>query len=99
MKSDAAFLSSYVTDDIRWERVGTPAVEGRVAFEQVVRTNSDVTQLTIEHVISHGRVGAVNGVVVHRDVTHDFCSVYEFANAKAERVKSIKSYVIEQGDA
>ncbi len=69
-------------------------VEGLAALLQTLDKTDDVTQLTIEHVISHGRVGAVNGAVQRGGKTNDFCDVFEFANAKAERVKSIRSYVI-----
>jgi hypothetical protein len=98
-KRDAEFLLGRVTDDIRWEVVGGRVVEGREAFARALQTLGSVTQLTIDHVMSHGRVGAVNGLATHRDGAREFCDVYEFANAKAERIKSIKSYVIEQGDA
>ena len=97
-KRDAEFLLARVTDDIRWEVVGVRVVKGRAAFAQALQTLGGVTLLTIDHVMSHGRVGAVNGVATHRDGAREFCDVYEFANAKAERVKSIKSYVIERAD-
>jgi hypothetical protein len=97
-KRDAEFLLGRVTDDIRWEVVGGRVVEGREAFARALQTLGSVTQLTIDHVMSHGRVGAVNGVAVHRDGAREFCDVYEFANAKAERIKSIKSYVVKRAD-
>ena len=91
---DADFLSDHLTDDVRWEIVGTRVVEGLAALMQALDETDDVTQLTIEHVISHGRVGAVNGTVQHPGMANDFCDVFEFANVKAERVKTIRSYVI-----
>ncbi len=97
-KRDAEFLLGRVTDDIRWEVVGGRVVEGREAFARALQTLGSVTQLTIDHVMSHGRVGAVNGVAAHRDGAREFCDVYEFANAKAERIKSIRSYVVERAD-
>lgn len=97
-KHDAEFLLGRVTDDIRWETVGGRVVEGREAFAQALQTLGSVTELMIDHVMSHGRVGAVNGLATHRDGAREFCDVYEFANAKAERVRSIRSYVIERRD-
>ncbi len=98
-KRDVDFLLSHVTDDVIWEVVGSDVVEGKAAFARAVdaRTASDVTQLTIDHVMSHGRVGAVNGTAEYRDAkSSDFCGVFEFANAKGERVRAIRSYVIER---
>ena len=91
---DIGFLSDHLTDDFRWELVGTRVVEGLAALKQALDETDDVTQLTIEHVVSHGRIGAVNGAVQQRGTTNDFCDVFEFANAKAERVKTLRSYVI-----
>ena len=98
-KRDTDFLSGHVTDDVRWEVVGTPVVVGLAGLIQALKQTDDVAQLTIEHVMSHGRVGAVNGAAQHRANVIDFCHVFEFANAKAERVKSIRSYVIARGVA
>jgi ketosteroid isomerase-like protein len=98
-KRDADFLSDHVTDDVRWELVGAHAVAGLAALTRALKQSVDVSQLTIEHVMSHGRVGAVNGTVQRGAKVDDFCYVFEFANAKAERVKSIRSYVIARGDA
>jgi hypothetical protein len=91
---DAGFLSDHLTDDFRWEVVGARVVEGLAASMQALDETDDVSQLTVEHVVSHGRVGAVNGTVQQGGLTSDFCDVFEFANAKAERVKNRRSYVI-----
>jgi hypothetical protein len=99
VKRDAEFLSKHLTDDIRWDLVGRGVVEGLAPLLQALDKTDDVTQLTIEHVMSHGRVGAVNGTVQHRDSTAEFCDVFEFANAKAERVKTIRSYAIARNTA
>ena len=94
---DADFLSDHLTDDVRWELVGSRVVAGLAALMQTVKQSDDITQLTVGHVMSHGRVGAVNGTVQRGAKVDDFCHVFEFANAKAERVKSIRSYVIARG--
>lgn len=93
-KRDADFLSDHVTDGVCWDVVGTPVVEGFAGLIQALKQTDDVTQLTIEHVMSHGRVGAVNGTAQRGRKVDEFCHVFQFANAKAERVKSIRSYVI-----
>jgi hypothetical protein len=51
------------------------------------------TVLVIDHVISHGKVGAVNG---HADRSgkgeQRFCHIIEFTSTKCNRVKRIESY-------
>ena len=56
-----------------------------------------LARVSITHVLNHGRVAAVNGVVEDgRGRVVDFCNVYEFANLKGNCVKTITAYVIER---
>ena len=50
--------------------------------------------LIVHHAISHGKVGAANGVVVKGDARTAFAVVAEFATAKADRVAVIDLYGI-----
>ena len=56
--------------------------------------NRLVQDLTIEHVLSHGRAGAVDGVVEFGNKRRAFCQVYELSNAAGSRVKALTSYSI-----
>jgi len=49
---------------------------------------STASALRISHAISHGRVGAGNGVVTEGGKTLGFAVVLEFANTKGDRVRS-----------
>lgn len=53
---------------------------------------SDPKALTIDHVMSHGKVGAVNGHTTHGNNIQRFCHVIEFTNTKCNRVTRIESY-------
>ena len=48
--------------------------------------------LIVHHAISHGKVGAANGVAVKGDGGTAFAMVVEFATAKADRVAVIDLY-------
>jgi hypothetical protein len=55
------------------------------------------TALSIEHVMSHGRSGAVNGVAAFGRKRRAFCLVGEFGNAKGCDVREMTSYSIALG--
>lgn len=94
-KGDAKFLLARVTDDVRWNLVGGRLVEGRENFAQALE-RGPALELTVLHIATHGRVGAVDGTLRREDGTlFAFCDVYEFENAKGTSVKAITSYRVE----
>lgn len=50
------------------------------------------TRLTIDRVMSHGKVGAVNGIAAQGSQQRRFCHVIEFSSVKCDRVARIESY-------
>lgn len=97
-KGDSKFLLDNVTDDIRWNKVGDELVEGKYKFAEALKNlkENKAVQLTVQHVATHGKAGAVNGRIILRNGrTRAFCDVYEFSNAKGTAIKEITSYIIE----
>ena len=97
-KGDTRFILGSVTDDIRWQIVGQQLVQGKEAFAEALQrmTCDKVAELTLGHVVTHGKAGAVNGTQkLEGGRTRAFCEVYEFSGAKGTRVSAITSYVIE----
>jgi hypothetical protein len=97
-KGDAKFILSSITEDIRWNMIGEKRVQGRDDFVAVLeqRTNEQVVELSISHVVTHGRAGAVNGTLkLKNGQTPAFCDGYEFGGAKGTSVREITSGVIE----
>ena len=98
-KRDVEFLLNSVTDDIHWNIVGQKSVRGRDAFLEALKRiprPSEVTEIFIKHVVTHGKAGSVNGVCRRKDgKTYGFCTVYEFGNAKGANVREITHYEIE----
>ena len=99
-KGDTQFLLGSVTDDIGWNIVGQKVFQGKESFGKALEEmNKDrVAEITIQHVSSHGKAGAVNGTtVLENGKKLAFCHVFEFSNTKGSSVRQITSYVITVG--
>ena len=97
-KRDAKFILGNVTEDIRWNIVGDTLIEGKANFGEALERmkNEKVAELSIRHIATHGKAGAVDGTTkLKNGITHAFCDVYEFSNSKGTSVKEITSHRIE----
>jgi len=96
---DFTFLQQVMTPHIQGYFVGQTSVKGANEFLKALPDyfqHNKVTELAIHHVMSHGKVGAVNGLRQHQDgKICEFCTVYEFGTAKGTAVKSLTHYAIE----
>ena len=84
--------------DVRWEIVGQKQVAGKAAFVTALEElqAEPVAEITIQHVVSHGKAGAVNGEMrLASGERRAFCYVYAFSNAKGTQVREIRAYVLE----
>jgi hypothetical protein len=95
--ADVDALSEWVTDEARWEVVGGPTARGRSDLAAAVERagREEPTAVIIEHVVTHGKAGAVSGRVAFGQRTREFCDVYEFSTARGTHVQSVKSYRID----
>lgn len=97
-KRDSKFILSNVTDDVRWNIIGDTPIQGKDNFAEALEgmKNDKALQLTVQHVATHGKTGAVNGTTkLENGKTRAFCDVYEFSNTTGTAVKEITSYIIE----
>lgn len=87
---DAEFLSTVLCDETEWNYSGSKkaATEWRSRLGEKDKPAS----LTIDHVMTHGKLGAVNGCVQRGEIEQRFCHVIEFTSTKCNRVKRIESY-------
>jgi hypothetical protein len=69
-------------------------VESNSAVGKAITRYGPATHLTIEHVISHGKAGAVNGVVEFGEKRRAFCFVFEFSSARGTEVSGITSFSV-----
>jgi limonene-1,2-epoxide hydrolase len=97
-KGDLKSVLDRVTDDIRWNVVGDGVIQGKERFVEALQEekNDKVVELSIHHIATHGKAGAVDGRMRFKSgKTNAFCNIYEFSNAKGTAVKEIISYRIE----
>jgi hypothetical protein len=97
-KGDTKFILINVTEDIHWNLVGDRLIEGKAKIKEILEQmkNDKVTELTLDHIATHGKAGAVDGRMRFKNgKTVAECNVYEFSNRKGSRVRKITSYEIE----
>jgi len=93
---DVSSVLNRVTDDIRWNILGERVIQGKDHLAEALEKANKVVELSVHHVATHGRAGAVNGArkFINKNA-QAFCHVYEFRDAKGTSIKEITSYVIE----
>ena len=97
-KGDSKFILESMTEDAHWNILGHQHIQEKEPLVEVLKLSKlgKVTQLTIQHVATHGKAGAVNGIKELADgKTFGFCDVYEFGNSKGTLVREITTYQIE----
>lgn len=100
IKCDAKFALRSVAENIRWDIIGRTSVEGRdnLGAELERLTKEKPVELIINHVVTHGKAGAANGILkLQSGQQIAFCNVYEFTNAKGDAIQRITSYNVVTG--
>jgi hypothetical protein len=99
-KRDVKFILDTVTDTIQWNIVGGRLIEGKSSLSEFLKQskNNKVSLLTIRHIASHGKAGAVDGIQTLMDgKLLAFCDIYGFGNSKGTLISEVTSYVIPIG--
>jgi hypothetical protein len=91
--ADVLRIADFVARDVRWLPVGGKPVLGAETFCKAITRYGAATVLTIEHVICHGKAGAVNGVVEYGRKRRAFCYVVEFS-AKELTIQEITTFSV-----
>lgn len=98
-RNNVELILDNVTENITWHIVGNKRYQGKDSYIEALGKldNDKVTELRIDHILTHGKDGSSNGVVTYsNDKKHAFCNVYAFSSsAKHARIKEITSYIIE----
>lgn len=89
---DIQFLSTILDSEATWNYVDGTVTPAEAILDHVGALNTP-TSLTIDRVLSHGKVGAVNGDVARGKSKQRFCHVIEFTSVKCNQVCRIESYV------
>lgn len=90
---DTGFLTDVLDEGVTWE-VASGEISG---CEQVLAQVKKVQKpkgLSIDHVVTHGKAGAVNGVLEFDSAgrARRFCHVLTFTNAKCQTLRRITSF-------
>lgn len=96
-KGDVKFILASVSDEISWNFVGDKIYQGKNEFNEYIKEMSKekAAEIKIDRISTHGTAGAVNGEVKLKNGNlYGFCDVYQFSNAKGDKVKAITSYII-----
>lgn len=96
---DDRFILNSASEDIRWTVVGKRTYQGKIevlAALKATLATDHLEEVRIEHVVSHGKAGAVNGEFVQDGVKFAFCHCYEFGSAKGNNISAVASYWIEE---
>ncbi|HEY7774224.1 MAG TPA: hypothetical protein VIC26_13665 [Marinagarivorans sp.] len=88
---DTEFLSSILDSEAVWSYSSSTTTKAERILE-TLSTLDKPAALFIDHVMSHGKVGAVNGGSERGKGEQRFCHVIEFTSTKCNRVKRIESY-------
>lgn len=86
-----------LADDVVWRRVGVSPVEGKAAVSEWLDESLTTlpTAMTIETILSHGKLASASGTVVRGGETWAMAEVYHFRNtAKTAPIVRIDSYWI-----
>lgn len=92
------FLATRISADAAWASAGRELLRGKTAVLDAVRLAPErLARLTVFLAFTHGKAGAVNGVLEFADGrTEHFCDVFEFSSVKGVEIRAITSYVGER---
>lgn len=100
-RNDSDFILGHVTNTVRWEIVGEQSVVGKEAFAEAIKEMEadEPMELTLHHVITHGKAASVNGEMKTADgEIYAFCDIYKFSGFKNPKIVEMTSYVIDITD-
>lgn len=88
----AQFLKAASSEDILWVVSRSKSVEGIKNLLEEVEKGPQISLLKIDHVTTHGKVGAVSGALRANGEERSFCISIEFSSVSAKQVKKVITY-------
>ena len=84
---------SAFSQDVIWENSSIELISGKSAVLKHLGNRPRPSSVTVQHAISHGKVGAASGEVTFANGRRRrFCHVFDFTSAKANCVAIVRSY-------
>ncbi|WP_416148361.1 nuclear transport factor 2 family protein [Salipaludibacillus sp. HK11] len=102
--NDIRFIEESVTDDVVWIMKGDTVINGKSEMVETLNNmdNGGSFELTIDHIITHGKTAAANGTMKVINSTGEdgaiyaFCDIYKLSSSKDGKIKELTSYLIEE---
>lgn len=90
---DTVFLTEVFDESIAWETTKGDFAGAEQVLAQLKNTK-EPDRLIIDHVVTHGKAGTVNGLAQRNGAADDrrFCHVLTFTNTKCNKVLRITSF-------
>lgn len=90
---DVDFLTEILDESIAWETTKGDFTGAEQVLAQLKNTKES-DRLVIDHVVTHGKAGTVNGLAQRNGVATDrrFCHVLTFTNTRCNKVQRITSF-------
>lgn len=91
--ADTDFLADVLDSDCRWESPAGDFSGAAQVLTQLAHVSAP-GRLRMDHVVTHGKAGAVNGIaeMSQSGQSRRFCHVLTFANTKCRTVQRITSF-------
>lgn len=95
-QADTKFIIDHASNDIVWEIYGDKTIKGKADFSKEVMAMAGclADELTIHHIITHGKEAACNGEFVIGEKRYAFTDVYVFVSAGKKTIEKMYSYIL-----
>ena len=99
-QGNTEFILNHVSDDITWEIFGDKTIQGKADFSKEIQAMAGypADELSVHHIITHGKEAACNGEFVMGEKRYAFSDFYVFASAGSKTIKKLYSYIVEIKD-
>lgn len=93
-----AKVMPFLSDDVVWDMAGGKTLHGsgEVSDFLLRLQQQKADRLVIQHMVTHGKLAACNGILQFGSRELRFAGFYEFTSAGSATVKKITSYVLSQ---
>lgn len=93
---DEEYLTKNIDAKVSWNIIGDNIINGKDNLLSNLKSyKNNIIEVTINNVITHGKIGAANGSIKYENVIYAFCDIYEFSSlSRFAKVKNITSYII-----
>src|SRR5690606_28390223 len=95
-KGNIEYITESVADEINWNIIGNRKIEGKENFRKELEKmkSKKATELIIDQILSHGKEGAVNGIIkMQNGKKYAFSDFYKFQGAKGATIKIGRAHV------